>query len=695
VDGSVVDDPAWAHAVPLTEFWQTTPEEGRPASERTEVRVLYTSEALYFGVVCHDREPDKIIVAESRRDSPLDDSDSFQIILDTYRDGQNGFVFGTNPAGIEYDGQVAREGQEGDRQARQQSGAGGGFNLNWDAAWTVRTKTGDFGWSAEFEIPFRTLRYPRRDEQVWGLNLQRNIRRHKETAYWSALPRQYNLFRVSQAGTLKGLKVRSQRNLKLSPFLLGEGVRRYAAGVRTDWDGEAGFDLKYSLTPGLTLDGTVNTDFAQVEVDEQQVNLDRFNLFFPEKRPFFLENAGQFAVGSGGEAELFFSRRIGIGSGGEVVPILAGGRVSGKTLGTSVGLLSMQTRSVSGVARANNFGVVRLNRDLPNRSAVGLIFVNRQGTGEGPERDTNRTLGLDGRWGVGRYSVLSGYVARTKTPGIEAGDHAFLASLENSLPGWDLNVKYSEVGEGFNPEAGFLRRKGYRKPDVLVLHRRRMNGWLGLHEWRPHVSYRGFYKPDGFWESGFLHLDQHFEFRGGHEVDTGLNFTREGLRAPFEIFPGVVVPPGEYDHKEAQIVAFTNQGAAVSLNNRLVVGGFFGGHRLSLQPTLKARIGEALNASVSGEYNDVDLPWGEFKTTLGRMRLSYSFTPRLFVQALLQYNDRVDLWSSNVRVGWLQTANTGLFVVYNETRDTVDGLGGAIRDRSLVVKFSRLLDLLN
>jgi hypothetical protein len=691
LDGDVLGDERWQAATPLTAFWQTTPREGDPASERTEVRVLYTKEALYFGVVCFDREPARMVVADARRDSSLDDTDSFQIILDTYLDRQNGFVFGTSPAGLEYDGQVAREGEEGDTSG-QAAGAGGGFNINWDASWTVRTRSGDFGWSAEFEIPFRTLRYARGGPQVWGMNLQRNIRRHKESAFWSRLPRQYGLFRVSAAGVLRGMDVPGQKNLKLSPYALASAER--AEGDSTQ-DAQVGGDLKWSVTPSLTLDATVNTDFAQVEVDEQQVNLDRFNLFFPEKRPFFLENAGTFTSGAPGEVELFFSRRIGIGPEGEVVPIVAGGRLSGRVAGATVGLLNMQTEAVAGVAPANNFTVARLGAELPNRSAVGALFVNRQATGHlGADDDWNRTFGLDGRLGIARYGQVAGFVARTSTPGRDRDDHAFQLGAQWDSPGWWVFGKYSEVGEGFNPEVGFLRRQGYRKPEFLVFRRRRMNGWMGLHEIRPHVSYSGYFKPDGFHESGFLHMDNHFEWKSGFEFHTGVNVTKEGLRAPFEIVPGVFVPPGTYDHAEAQFVLITNQGAPISLDTTTTLGGFFGGRRWGLASTVRARAGRAFTAELIWDRNDVDLPGGRFVTNLGRARLSWSFTPRLFAQGLVQYNDTADRWSTNLRLGWLQTANTGLFVVFTQTRETL-GPAREEQDRSLVVKFSRLFDLLD
>ncbi|MBX7186838.1 MAG: carbohydrate binding family 9 domain-containing protein [Vicinamibacteria bacterium] len=706
IDGDVIDDPAWSGVAPIAGFRQTTPDDGAPVSERTEVRIAHTEDALLVAVVCFDSEPAKLVVSDSRRDSPLDDVDSFRFILDTYRDGQNGFVFGTSPAGGEYDAQVSLEGREGDQASRQQSGAGGGFNLNWDAAWTVRTRTGDFGWSAEFSIPFKTLRYPRGGEQAWGLNMQRNIRRKKEVAYWAPLPRQYNILRVSRAGVLEGVKTPAQRNLKITPYLLGSSERDYRSQREFDRTAQAGGDLKYSITPSLTLDLTVNTDFAQVEVDEQQVNLDRFSLFFPEKRPFFLENAGQFTVGNSGEVDLFFSRRIGIASTGEQVPIAGGGRVSGRVHGWNVGLLDMQTKSVEGVVPANNFAVVRISRDLPKRSGFGVLFINRRTTGDVEVTgvsDFNRTYAVDGRKGLGRYAQITGFLAGTSTPGIRSDARAWDAAFLRESPRFDMRAKYTDVGAGFNPEVGFLRRRAFRKIDLHVLNRTRPKDFIGIHELRPHISYRGYFKPDGFYETGFAHFDNHWEFKSQWEIDTGVNLTHEGLRAPFNIAPGVTVPVGRYDNVEAQIVGISPVSKPVSVNVMTVVGGYYGGRRLAITPTIRFRAGDKLSGNLNINYNRVNLPEGKFEANLFRLRASYSFSPRVFVQSLVQYNQQVNYLSGNFRFGWLQSANAGLFIVYNEGRER-DSLNqgirdettfGRVRDRSLVIKFSRLIDVFN
>jgi hypothetical protein len=717
VDGEVLNDPAYAGAVPATGFVQSRPFEGAPASERTEVRIVYTADTLYFGVICYTEDAGTIIAADSRRDSDLTETDSFQIVLDTYLDRQNGFVFGTNPAGVEYDGQITAEGQGsggfggGGRPGnnRQQGGSGGGFNLNWDGAWQVVTSVTDIGWTAEIAIPFRTLRYPLNDVQDWGINFQRNIRARNEQAYWSPLPRQYNINRISLAGVLQGIEVPPQRNLQLTPYLLGQSLTR-TEDQRTIRTGDFGADLKYSVTPSMTLDLTYNTDFAQVEVDDQQVNLDRFNLFFPEKRPFFLENAGIFSVGQPGQVDIFFSRRIGLSEDGAQVPILGGGRLSGKVgSNTNIGFLNMQTAAVGSTGTPRqNFTVGRVRQDLANRSSVGAMFVNRQANGELAGTDVagddyNRTFAVDGRLGIGEGGTISGFAASTDTSPGEAnapddptaGSHAYAVTAQHESEQARLSLGYTEVAPNFNPQAGFLARESYRRVNGSVFTTFRPENFWGLHEVRPHVFHNTVFDFDtGDHETQFTHIDNHLEWRNGYEIHTGMNITREGVLEQFEIFPDVFIPPGTYDHQEMQLAANTNLGAPVNGNVNVIVGGLFGGDRVTITPYVAARVGETLNAVFEWSYNDLQLPGGDFTTNLARLRVSYSFTTRMFLQALVQYNDRADLWSSNLRFGLLSDANTGLFIVYND----IQGLGSHIptgAGRTLTLKYSALFDLLN
>jgi hypothetical protein len=693
LDGPVARDSAWAGVTPASSFWQVRPFEGRPATQRTNVYIGFTDDALYIGVICFDDDPAGIIVADSRRDSSLNDTDSFTVILDSFLDRQNGFVFGTNPAGIEYDGQVIKE------STGRFTAGGGGFNLNWDTSWRVETTISDIGWSAEMEIPFRSLRYGPEKVQTWGVNFQRNIRRNNEIAYWAPLSRQYNLYRISDAGTIEGLEVPGQRNLKVTPYVLGKATR---GGVPppvpdTEYDNEVGLDIKYSVTPSLTLDLTYNTDFAQVEVDEQQVNLDRFSLFFPEKRPFFLENAGQFAVGNEEEVELFFSRRIGISSDGEPIPIEAGARLSGRVgSATNVGLLYMSTEAVPGIAPGNDFAVARINQEFRNRSSIGALYVDRSGDGSllAPGTDDyNRTYALDGRWGIGDHIDIEAWAARTDTPGLSGNDDAFAIKTFYNSEEWSTRLIYTEVGGNFNPEVGFLTRDDYRNWDGRIMRRIRPADLWGLHELRPHISYRGYWDFDGFHETGFLHVDNHWEWRSGYELHTGVNFTLEGVKEEFEIADGVKVQPGRYEHEELQLEYHTNAGAPLSFSLAAFIGGFFGGDRVSLRPTLRYRIGETFSTELTWNYNDVDLPDGEFEVNVARLRVSYSFTPKILLQALMQYDDRNDVTATNLRFSWLQSANAGLFIVYNEANE-FDFLGRET-GREFIIKYNRIFDLLD
>ena len=690
-----------------TGFVQTAPDAGQPASERTEVRVVFTDDTIYFGIICYDRDPAAIIVTDSRRDSSLSDSDSVQIILDTFLDRQNGFVFGTSPAGQEYDGQVVNEGAGGSGMGRggTSQGAGGGFNLNWDGVWQVRTTMSDIGWSAEFAIPFRTIRFPTGRGQTWGLNIQRNIRRRNELAYWSPLPRQFDLFRVSLAGQLIGVEAPAGlwRTLQVTPYVVGEALRLSDTLDQTlTTSGAIGADLKYGVTSGLTLDLTYNTDFAQVEVDQQQLNLDRISLFFPEKRPFFLDNAGAFTVSNSGGAafndpaqtELFFSRRIGISDGGRAIPILGGARLSGKVSDTvTLGFLNMQTEAVDG-SPANNFGVARVRRDLPNRSSIGALFVNRQATGKGAnDTDYNRTFGADGRWGFGQNGVVSGFAARTETPGRQGEDHAYDMAVDYNAQAWRVRAGYMAMGDNFNPEVGFVRRTGFRKVDGGIFYTVRPDDLLNIQELRPHVTFNRFWNyDDGFIESSLLHMDNFWEFNDSSVLITAWNVRKEGVVEPFSI-SGVLVNPGAYDWNELSLSYNSDSSAPFTAGFRFQGSGFFGGTLRSYGPSFGFRHGEALSVDLNWSRNDIDLPEGQVITNLASARVAYNFSPRLFAQSLLQYNDSADLWSVNFRFGWLQDANTGLFLVYNE----IDGLGDiphTSAGRSVILKYSYLFDLL-
>jgi hypothetical protein len=697
IDGDVLGDDAWSNINPTSGFTQTRPNEGAPATQRTEVFVGFTEDTLYIGVMAYDDNPGAILVTDSRRDSALDDTDSFQVIIDGLLDRQNGYVFGTNPAGIEYDAQVINEGGQGGFGGR--GGGAGGFNLNWDTTWEVEAQINEQGWSAEMAIPFTALRYGSDDAQTWGINFQRNIRRNNEESYWAPLDRNFNLNRVSEAGTMEGIEVPNQRNLQITPYALA--VQDRGGNLLSSQNNqEYGLDLKWGITSSLTLDATVNTDFAQVEVDDIQVNLDRFSLFFPEKRPFFLENAGQFAIGNPREVELFFSRRIGI-SGGAQIPIEGGGRLTGKIgNNTNIGLLRMRTEGAEGFSPQNDFSVVRVNQELGNRSAIGMMYVERDGDGSiigSSSDDYNRTYAVDGRWGIGDYTVIRGWMSQTDSPGINSDDTAGGVALNYNDEDWSLNAGYSEVGENFNPEVGFLSRRGFRKIDAGWRYRYRPENWGNLQELRPHMNFRGYWDFDGNQQTGYLHVDNHWEFNSGMEIHSGMNFTQEGVFEPFEIVDGVTVPVGDYEHEEVQLVYWSNQSAPFSVNFQTRIGGFFGGDRENLDSTIRYRVGEKFSSELTWSHSKIDLPvpGGDFEVDLARLRMTYSFTPSMSIQTLVQYNKRDDVVSTNLRFAWLQSANSGLYIVYNEVDENNMLFAPRENAQQFAIKYSRILNIFN
>ena len=690
LDGQVAGDPAWAGVIPATGFTQVQPDEGQAATQRTEVYIGYSDTAMYIGLIAYEEDPSRLIVSDSRRDSSLDDTDSFQVIIDGAMDRQNGYIFGTNPAGVQYDAQVIKEGSTG-----QFGSGGGGFNLNWDGSWNVQATITDTGWSAEMEIPFTTLRYGKGDAQEWGINFQRNIRHNNEIVYWAPLNRQRSLNRVSEAGTLQGVLPPETRNLQVTPYVLARRKEGREL-VGTEDDQEVGVDLKYSITPSLTLDATYNTDFAQVESDEFVVNLDRFSIFLPEKRPFFLENAGQFTVGDAQQVELFFSRRIGIGDGA-VVPIEGGARLSGKMgNATNVGLLYMVDEGLSGLAPQNNFMVARVNQELSNRSSIGALIVTRDGDGSisGSEADDeNQTYSIDGRWGVGDNLIFEGWLAKTSTPGLTDDDHAYALKMNYDSEKWSSRASFTEVTEDFNPEVGFLRRDDYKRAQVFLLRRFRPDDLFGLLEVRPHFTVQNYWDQEGFLETGFQHYDVHWEFKNGYQLDTGVNYLKDGLKEEFEIVDGVFVQPGTYSGPEVALSLHTNLAAPLSFEMHVNVGDRFGGDRTVLTPTVNFRIGETFSTQFAVVYNDFDLPipGGDFDVTLSRVRVSYSFTPQILLQALVQYNDDSEVLATNLRFSMLRTANTGLFIVYNEFDEQTPG--ALPKGKEFIIKYSYMFDV--
>jgi hypothetical protein len=637
------------------------------------------------------------------------------LVFDTFNDSQNAFVFGTNPLGIEYDGQVAGEGQTGGLSLGGGGGGGGSqrggitaFNPNWDGDWTVRTAITERGWEAEMAIPLKTLRYATGPDRTWGFNVMRNIRRKNEQVYLAAIPRGFDIYRVSLAAKLTNLDLPGRRDIKLIPYALGSANKDYTlpSGSQLDRNGDVGLDVKWGVTPNMTLDLTVNTDFAQVEADEEQVNLTRFDLFFPEKRPFFLENASTFQFGNPQNIDLFFSRRVGLsglGSSGVPLGIPGGVRLSGKVGPWRVGLLDIQTNSAEDASGrlltpGNNFGVARVQREV-GRSSFGGIFVNRQGTGSRAGADNwNRAYGVDANIALSQSSRVFAFLAGTTSPGAAGTDTAgrLFYDFRNNL--WQVSGGYSQVGSRFNPEVGFLPRRGYRRPEVRVFLQYQPKQWQWIRRISPHANYDAYHDiRTGDMQSARAHL-HFFEIQpaNGGRFGNFVDVTSDNPLAPFTVFNTagrrVVIPPGKYTWQQFASEYFTDPSAVLSASIRHRIGGFYDGDFNSVDLNTSARVGSRFTGSLGWTRQHAELPGGTFTTNLIPVKASYAFTTLASVQALLQYNSQSSQFSSNIRLALLNRSGTGLFVVYNDRRDTNDFNPLETVGRSFIVKYTRLLD---
>lgn len=716
VDGRV-SEAVWQRVEPLTGFTQQDPRQGEPATEPTEVRLLFTPTHVYVGVICFDRDPSSIIRTQSKRDGSLAETDSIVFVLDTFNDNQNAFVFGTNPIGIEYDGQVAREGQSSGVPigggftlaqtvaAGSQRGSISAFNPNWDGDWTVRAQVTERGWEAEIAIPFKTLRYAPGADRTWGFNVLRNIRHKNEQVYLAPIPRGFDIYRVSEAAKITGIRLPPRRDVKLIPYGLAAASKDFTrAADQTDGRGTGGLDLKWGVRPSLTLDATVNTDFAQVEADEQQLNLTRFDLFFPEKRPFFLENASTFQVGQPQQADLFFSRRIGLSPAGAPIDILAGTRLSGKLgRGWNVGLLNVQTDSLEDaagrrLAPETNFSVIRVQREV-GRSTFGGIFVGKYATGDRVAglNPWNRTYGVDADIQVSRGQRISTFLARTDTPGATGSDYAGRAvyTFTNTL--WQVAGGISQIGDRFNPEVGFLPRRGYWRPETRVQFNYQPKSIAWIRRTSPHASAQVYRNLDGTLQSSSMHIHP-FEIQpaAGGRFGWFMDRNQDQPTRPFTVYNRdgrtVTIAPGLYTWWQHGFEYLHNPSAPVTVNGRLRIGRYYDGEFRQVELTNEYRLGARLIASVGWTRQRAELSAGTFVTNLVPVKAVYSFTPHASVSALLQYNGQTAQFSSNVRLALLNRSGTGLFVVYNDQRDVTGYTAIETIGRSFTVKFTRLMD---
>jgi hypothetical protein len=688
VDG-LLDDAAWQQADVAKDFIQREPNPGQPATEQTEVRVAFTNSTLYIGVRALAANPEEIVGEEMQRDGALFRDDAVLVLLDTFNDDRNSYFFEVNPNGAFTDALVTDEGRD--------------FNVQWDAVWRAVAQRTPEGWSAELEIPFATLRFdPNKD--TWGLNVRRLIRHKNEEVFWASVPLQANLFRVSLSGDLTGIRgPEPGLNLRIKPFAVGSASElQTPTGSVSDEEGDVGLDIKWGITRSMTLDLTYNTDFAEAEVDDQQINLTRFSLFFPEKRDFFLENAGIFEFGSSPPGtpflKPFFSRRIGVSPLGTVVPIDWGARLTGRAGPWSIGLLDAQTSSYDlqpfGEQPEDNWGVVRIKRNLGQRSNVGFIATNRDQDGVG----TNRVFGVDGDYKPNQNTTLAGYYTRSETdniflPGDTGDDWAGGAQALWQGPTKFFGFDFQQIGEDYRPESGFLLRSNIRR-------------YVPRFSLTPRPATRGRIRNYNFGVTGDIITDLNDEtqtievggnlfgvvMRSGDEYYLFADHVLDRVPAPFRI-GDVVVPAGEYQFNDTGISYATNNARRLALNGFVLAGKYYGGDRLSTSTNLGVRASKYLRSDTTWVYNDIKLPGGTFNSHIIRQRVGLSFSPTLFTNTYIQYNDAAELLSLNLRFNWLYRPGADLFVVFNQNWGAPSLSDLSTGDREVIVKFTYLFEL--
>ena len=709
LDGAL-NEQTYQRVSAITGFVQQAPDEGAPATEKTEAWILFDDDNLYVaGRVWDSAPPSQWVANEMRRDTrQLRQNDTFAVILDTFYDRRNGVAFYTNPLGAIADFAITNEGNP---------------NSDWNPVWDVRTGRFDGGWTVEMEIPFKSLRYRPGPAQVWGIQLRRNVRRKNEWNYITPLPisagnGQGGIFRVSEAATLVGLDVPSGgRNIEIKPYGIG-GVSTNLNAVpltRNEGNGDVGLDVKYGLTENLTADFTYNTDFAQVEVDEQQVNLTRFSLFFPEKREFFLEGRGIFGFargafasgfggalrtqggggffGGGNAPTIFYSRQIGL-QNGAVVPILGGGRVTGKIGPFDVGAVNIQTddEMISG-AEMTNFTVVRLKRDILRRSSIGAILTNRSVSlsGEG----SSQAYGVDTTFSFYENISFLGYLAKTETPGVSSKNTSYQGRFNYAGDRYGFQTEHLLVEDNFRPEVGFIRRDNFRRTYTTARFSPRPRSIDAIRQFRLEGAVDYIVTADtGQLETRQSQVGFSTELENSDRIGISVAENYEFLIEEFKPGPGVVLPVGGYSFQDVEATY------ALGAQHRVVgtvsaqVGQYFNGTIKTVGFRQgRVEVTERLSVEPGLSFNWIDTPQGSFRTDLVVSRVNFSFTPRMFFSGLVQYNSASSTVSSNFRLRWEYSPGSELFVVYTEGRDT-DPLRPdrftELQNRGFVVKMNRL-----
>jgi hypothetical protein len=689
IDGRL-DEAIYSDVQPISDFVQIEPQEGSPATERTEIWLAFDEDNVYVTFRNFESQPDRVVAKEMRRDhgTVWSGDDIVSFMFDTFHDRRNAVEFTINPIGGRQDGQTTNERQ---------------WNGDWNTIWDFAVGRFEGGWIVETAIPFKSLRYRPGADQTWGFNAFRTNRWKNELSYLFPVPKergQQGLHMASLAAPIVGIVAPSgAKNLEIKPYAISNVTeQRQGASMSGDLTGDVGVDVKYGVTQNLTADLTYNTDFAQVEADTQQVNLTRFSLFFPEKREFFLENSGTFAFGAAGNffnantdtPLLFYSRRIGL-EGGRTVPIDGGGRLTGRVGRYTLGLLNIQTGGKESPAiPSTNFSVVRLKRDVLGRSSVGLMATGRR-EGRGGAGD-NLAYGVDGTFAFFSNLAINTYWARTDTKGLTGEDTSYRGQLDYTGDRYGVQLDRLVVGDSFNPGVGFVRRTDMRRTlaQGRFSPRPRASTLIRKYSWTGTVTLSE--DGDGRLESREQSAAFGIDFQNADRFNLDYGAYYELLPAPFRIASDVTLPAGGYRYSDVRVGFTRAQLNRISGSVSAEHGTFYNGHKTTVGVS-GGRVNLVTRFSVEPTYsiNRVELVQGSFTTHLAGVRASWSASPFMFTSAFLQYNSSNHALSANVRLRWEYRPGSELFVVYNEDRDTLTRRFPQVGTRAFIVKINRLL----
>lgn len=679
----------WKRAAVVYNFTQKEPEEGVPSSEPTFILISYDESHIYFGIRCFDRNPEKIVATEMRRDYDLSENDYVEIIIDTFHDQRNAYYFATNSLGARLDCEIKTEGTH--------------LNWDWNGIWRSAARRDQLGWTAEVAIPFQTLRFDNEHDLTWGINFGRYIPRKREESYWSPISRDddfddFGKFKVSKFGTLHGLQdIGHDRRVQIKPYTTGGIERDFVLGSPSEKLLDAGLDAKVHITPNIVSDITINTDFAQVEADQEQVNLSRFNLFFPEKRDFFLEGLDVFNVGeetaSDPLALLFFSRRIGL-VGDTRIPIIGGVKATGKEGKYELGLLDVYTNDETVIdafsedttfVPETNFSAFRIKRDIFDRSSIGFLALNKDPVEGGRY---NRTFAVDGMFSFNNNLSVNGYLARTMTPGLEGKDYNAFINASWGNDRYSARASFTDIGENFNPEMGFLQWSDIRKYNLQLTYSPRPRLWNTRQMFLSHqIEYITDHNNTLQWRT--VQPSLYAAFKDGSYLFASLvNYYDNN---PGFFLGNAFVPPDIYQYNILGLGYGSDLSRELAGSANVGFGSFYAGSWSGFDLSAQWHPNDRFAMELVWDWNRVDVPFenGEFTTSVLSGRFNYSFSTELFVKTYVQWNHFDKRIVSNILLNYMHSPGSDLYLVYNEEWDTQGGLN--TRNRTLLAKFTYLL----